>query len=92
MKYFFAFSFFLFTINTTIGQNREFQLDSLFGKLHDDGRFNGNVLIAEKGKVIYKKSFGLANETTKQPLNENSVFEFSLLLKTVYCNGNSNIE
>ncbi len=76
MRYFFALCV-LLSINTTNGQNRGLQLDSLFGKLHDDGRFNGNVLIAEKGTVIYKKSFGLANEATKQPLNENSVFELA---------------
>ena len=34
-------------------------------------------LIAEKGKVIYKNSFGLANETSKEKLNENSVFELA---------------
>ena len=55
----------------------QFQLDSLFGKLYKEGRFNGNVLIAEKGQVIYKKSFGLANELTKQALNENSIFELA---------------
>ncbi|WP_309609690.1 hypothetical protein [Flavobacterium sp.] len=25
------------------------------------GQFNGSVLVAEKGKVIYKKGFGMAN-------------------------------
>jgi CubicO group peptidase (beta-lactamase class C family) len=51
--------------------------DSMFSSLNKEGRFNGNVLLAENGKVLYKKSFGLANEQTKALLNENSVFELA---------------
>ncbi|RQO31485.1 serine hydrolase [Taibaiella sp. KBW10] len=51
--------------------------DSLFNSLHKEGKFNGNVLLAENGKVLYKKSFGLANQTTKAPLNEHSMFELA---------------
>jgi CubicO group peptidase (beta-lactamase class C family) len=57
------------------------KLDSLFQKLSSSKEFNGNVLIAEKGKVIYKNSFGLANETSKEKLNENSVFELASVSK-----------
>ncbi len=41
--------------------------DSLFNSLHEEGTFNGNVLLAEKGKVLYRKSIGLANESTRAP-------------------------
>lgn len=51
--------------------------DSMFSSMHAEGGFNGNVLLAENGTVLYKKSFGLANETTKAPLNENSIFELA---------------
>ncbi|KAA5532252.1 serine hydrolase [Taibaiella lutea] len=51
--------------------------DSLFNSLHATGKFNGNVLLAENGKVLYEKSFGFANQTTKAPLNENSIFELA---------------
>ncbi|MFA6060425.1 MAG: serine hydrolase [Taibaiella sp.] len=51
--------------------------DSLFNSLHGQGKFNGNVLLAEHGHILYKKSFGLANEQTKTPLNEYSVFELA---------------
>jgi len=51
--------------------------DSMFSSLHANGTFTGNVLLAENGKVLYKKSFGLANESTKAPLNENSLFELA---------------
>jgi len=44
-------------------------------------KFNGNVLIAEKGKVIFEKSFGLANEQTKRKLNIETIFELASVSK-----------
>lgn len=52
-------------------------IDSMFASLHQGKKINGNILIAEKGKVVYNKSFGLANNTTGAALNENSVFELA---------------
>ena len=54
----------------TFGQNRIQKIDSLLNSLYSKEKINGNFLIAEKGKVIYKHSFGLANEITKEKLNE----------------------
>ena len=66
--------------NNLLAQKTQ-KLDSLFQKLISNKEFNGNVLIAEKGKVIYKNSFGLANETSKEKLNENSIFELASVSK-----------
>ncbi len=57
------------------------RIDSVFQTLYDQGKFNGNVLIAEQGKVKYQKSFGLANETTGEKLSERSVFELASVSK-----------
>lgn len=57
------------------------KLDSLFKKMYANKEFNGNILIAEKGVVTYKNSFGLANEKTKEKLNENSIFELASVSK-----------
>ncbi|MGV3589500.1 MAG: serine hydrolase domain-containing protein [Adhaeribacter sp.] len=43
--------------------------------------FNGNVLVAKSGKVVYQKAFGYRNYTTKEPLNNNSVFELASISK-----------
>lgn len=51
--------------------------DSLLSSLYDKGKFQGNVLLARDGKVLYRKSLGLADETTRTPLNDNSVFELA---------------
>ncbi len=58
-------------------QDRVKKIDSLLNSIYSYKKINGNFLIAEKGKVIYSKSFGYANEETKEKLNENSVFELA---------------
>lgn len=44
-------------------------------------RFNGNVLVAENGTVIFKKSYGFARLETGQLLNDSSVFELASVSK-----------
>src|SRR5437868_1165352 len=44
-------------------------------------KFNGNVLVAEKGKVIYQKSFGSADFNSNQSLNDSTVFELASVSK-----------
>lgn len=44
-------------------------------------RFNGNVLIAEKGRVIYEKSVGFADLKTRRPLSSRSVFNIASISK-----------
>jgi CubicO group peptidase (beta-lactamase class C family) len=72
----FAFSLILIG-QSTYGQDRIKKLDSLLTAMHKSEKINGNILIAEKGEIIYKSSFGLANEETKQKLNDNSIFELA---------------
>ncbi|HMJ48391.1 MAG TPA: serine hydrolase domain-containing protein [Ferruginibacter sp.] len=63
------------------GQGKVQKIDSFLTSFYNSGNFNGNVLIAEKGKVIYKNTFGFSNETTKEKLNENSIFELASVSK-----------
>ena len=44
---------------------------------HDYFKFNGNVLVAEKGKIIYQQSLGYADFNSKRELNDSSVFELA---------------
>lgn len=62
-------------------QSKSAQLDSLFITLQRQGSFNGNVLVAEKGSILFEKSYGNANEQTGQRLNAESVFELASLSK-----------
>ena len=44
-------------------------------------QFNGNILVAEKGKPIYQQSLGYADYATKRMLNDSSVFELASVSK-----------
>ncbi|HAT3993609.1 TPA: beta-lactamase family protein [Elizabethkingia anophelis] len=68
-------------VSSFVYGQKEKKLDSLFTSLYEAKEFNGNVLVAEKGKVIYEKSFGLANEKTQQKLDKNTVFELASVSK-----------
>lgn len=71
----------LVSVQITVAQDRVAKIDSLLNVLYAGKSLNGNVLVAEKGNVIYKKSFGLANETTGEKLDENSIFELASVSK-----------
>lgn len=43
--------------------------------------FNGNVLVAKSGRIIYQRSFGLADFSTKKTLTKNSVFDIGSIAK-----------
>jgi CubicO group peptidase (beta-lactamase class C family) len=80
MNYKITFVFLLF-FPFLFGQENLQKIDSLLNSLYAKERINGNVLIAEKGKIIYNKSFGWANETTQEKLNENSIFDLASVSK-----------
>jgi CubicO group peptidase (beta-lactamase class C family) len=56
-------------------------IDSVVRAAADTARFNGNVLVAVDGKIIYQKSTGFANYDTKELLNDSSVFELASVSK-----------
>ncbi len=57
----FAVIAFLATFAISFGQSKTTQLDDLLKKYTEYGQFNGSVLVADNGKIIYKKGFGMAN-------------------------------
>lgn len=48
---------------------------------HDYFRFNGNILVAKNGNIIYQQPLGYADFNTKRSLNDSSVFELASLSK-----------
>ena len=53
------------------------QLDTLFKNKAKLAGFNGCVLVAQKGQIIYKNSFGFSNFKTKDSLKINSAFQLA---------------
>lgn len=62
---------------------KEFKIDSIFRNLSSYNRFNGCVLVAQHGQIIYKNSFGIANPILNEPLTTNSVFQLASVSKTI---------
>jgi len=56
-------------------------IDSFMNAQVQVRHFNGNVLVARSGKVLYQKSFGYSNFDTQTPLDENSLFELASVSK-----------
>ena len=57
------------------------KLDANLSELAATGRFNGTVLYAEKGKVIYQKAFGVSDIRTNSPLTMASSFNLASITK-----------
>ncbi len=58
-------------------RHKAWQLDTLFLSKVKHYHFNGNVLIAQNGKVIYKKCFGFEDYKAKKNLTCNSAFQLA---------------
>ena len=71
----------LIFVQLSFGQNTTKKIDSIITSLHSNGKFNGSILIADKGKITYLKSHGFADEITKEKLDENSIFDIASVSK-----------
>ncbi len=76
------FAFVLLLKVDSNAQNSGERLDSLFTTLTQNHEFNGNVLIAEKGGVIYKHSFGFADAERKILNSSQTAFQLASVSKT----------
>lgn len=56
-------------------------LDWVLTQLHQRAMFNGVVLYAERGKVLYQKELGIANHTTGEALKPTSAFNLASVSK-----------
>ncbi|WP_454804366.1 serine hydrolase domain-containing protein [Mucilaginibacter phyllosphaerae] len=59
------------------------KIDEFMQHLHKVSGFNGNVLVAKKGKIVYEGSFGWANHLTRDSLKLGSQFELASVTKTM---------
>ncbi len=50
-------------IQAVYAETRAEAIDRIVRKYHEKGQFDGTLLVADKGQVVYKKAFGLADRT-----------------------------
>ncbi|HVE57254.1 MAG TPA: serine hydrolase [Pyrinomonadaceae bacterium] len=69
------------TATNAFAQQNVQKIDGLVKQYYDFGQFNGSILVAEKGKVIYKKGFGMANMEWSIPNNTDTKFRIGSVTK-----------
>ncbi len=84
MKKIFFLLFLLPFITFSQTQSKITRIDSVLTYLYQRQLFNGTVLIGEKGKVLYKKAFGIADPKTQVPLTTASAFNLASVSKQFY--------
>ena len=57
------------------------KIDGLLKQYYDYGQFNGSVLVADKGKIIYEKGFGMANMEWAIPNQPDTKFRIGSVTK-----------
>ncbi len=62
-------------------------LDGVFREYFKDNEPGGAVLLAQGGKIIYQKGFGIADIHTKEPITVNTLFNTGSVSKTVVAYG-----
>lgn len=78
----FGLVIFIFT-GFAIGQNKRKQFDDFFRSLAKNQDVNGNILIAEKGKIVYENSFGYADFADKRLNRKDTHFPIASITKTI---------
>lgn len=76
-----SFAFLLPAGPRVLAQSKAEQIDALLTKYHELRQFNGSVLVAEHGEVIYKKGFGYANMPWDVPNTPDTKFRIGSVTK-----------
>jgi len=80
-KLFTLFIITLMSASAAFAQDTAQKIDGLLKNYYDYGQFNGSVLVAEKGKVVYAKGFGMANMEWAIPNQPDTKFRIGSVTK-----------
>jgi CubicO group peptidase (beta-lactamase class C family) len=64
-------------------KNADKRIDEVMKELHRTRGFNGNVLVAKKGKIVYENAIGWADYLHRDSLKLSSQFELASVTKTM---------
>ena len=71
----------LLITSATFAQNKAAKIDALVQQYVANRQFNGSVLVAEQGKVIFKKGYGMANMEWNIPNAPDTKFRLGSITK-----------
>lgn len=63
------------------------QIDEFVMHCHENGMFNGSILIAESGQIVYHRSLGFADLEDASPLHANTPFYLASISKQITAMG-----
>lgn len=63
------------------------KLDDLFTKLYKTRNFNGSILVAKGGKIIFQKAMGVQNKERNTSLSDSSMFQLASVSKVITATG-----
>jgi CubicO group peptidase (beta-lactamase class C family) len=66
---------------SALAQDKAARIDQLISLYHKYGQFNGSALVADNGKVVYKKGVGLANMEWDIPNTPETKFRLGSITK-----------
>jgi CubicO group peptidase (beta-lactamase class C family) len=62
-------------------QDKSIKINNLMTGYHDNGLFDGVVLVSEKGQIIYHKAFGIADREWNVPMTLDTKFKIGSISK-----------
>lgn len=71
----------LMSASIAVAQDTARKIDELLKAYYDYGQFNGSILVAEKGKIVYAKGFGMANMEWAIPNQPDTKFRIGSVTK-----------
>lgn len=60
-----------------------YKLDTMFTRLNKAGAFNGSILVAKSGAILYQKTIGYCNKERSCMLNDSSMFQLASVSKVI---------
>ena len=80
-KTFLTIIFVLLAASAALAQDKAAKIDEMMKAYFDFGQFHGSALVAENGKVVYKKGFGMANYEWDIPVKPDTKFRLGSITK-----------
>ncbi|MBA3663152.1 MAG: beta-lactamase family protein [Bacteroidetes bacterium] len=60
-----------------------YKLDTMFNRLNRIGAFNGSILVARSGAILYQKTIGFCNKENSCQLSDSSMFQLASVSKVI---------
>ncbi len=83
MKKYLSFTGLILLTLASFSQTKKDKLDEVMTTYHHFNMFDGSVLVAENGKIIYKNAFGLANREWNIPNTTDTKFMIGSVSKPI---------